>query len=62
MQCFSLCAQERVCAESVTAMMWIPLVTGEIYTVTPASVMRGAVMQLTIDTQTTSAQVTMLSC
>lgn len=54
----SAATEERVCAESVTAMMWIPLVTGEIYTVTPASVMRGAVMQLTIDTQTTSAQVT----
>lgn len=53
-----LLSQERVCVESVTAMMWIPLVTGVTYTETPASVTRGTVMQLMIDTQTTSAQVT----
>lgn len=47
-----------MCVESVTAMMWIPLATGEIYTETPASVMRGTAMQLMIDTQMTSARVT----
>lgn len=49
-----------MCVENVTAMMWIPLVTGEIYMETPASVMKGTVMQLMIDTQMTSAQVSTL--
>lgn len=49
-----------MCVESVTAMMWIPLETGEIYMETPASVMRGTAMQPMIDTQMTSAQVSTL--
>lgn len=54
----SAATEGRVCVESVTAMMWIPLETGGIFMVTPASAMRGTVTQRTTDTRMTSAQVT----
>lgn len=49
--------QAPVCVESATATMWILPETGETYTETPASVMRGTVMRPMTVTQTTSAQV-----
>lgn len=49
-----------MCVESVTAMMLIPLVTGEIFMETPASATRGTVMQHMTATQMTSAQVSKL--
>lgn len=53
----SAATEGPVCVESVTAMMLIPLVTGEIFMETPASAMRGTVMQHMTATQMTSAQV-----
>lgn len=53
----SAATEGLVCVGSVTAMMWIPLETGEIFMETPASAMRGTVMLHTTGTPMTSAQV-----